>query len=156
MQAISFKPRIISALLIGLACASITACGGGGDGEPFDTVIGLQEHAVSPSDEATGKVGYRLPIVSRTETFGPAISTVEWEVEPLSNAQGELEIGDPTCEKGQRSSRSIPNSEKVIVTWTCETSVMPRTGANGQFEIRSHVTLETGASQTAGFVLTVK
>ncbi|WP_234265139.1 hypothetical protein [Hydrogenophaga sp. NFH-34] len=154
MQAPSkFKRGLIMAAAI--ATITLAGCGGGDEDGPGSVQTPeLRTHTVSPADSASGKVGMRVPIDSYTETFGTTIEQVEWQVEPIADAEGDLKIADPTCTKGEKSVRTVPGSDKVIEALSCETTVMALDGAKGKFEVTSRVTLGTGSAKKASFVFT--
>lgn len=154
MQARSkFKISMLAATA--LASIVLTGCGGGDEEHGSLNIPELRTHTVSPADSSSAKIGMRLPIDSYTETFGATIDSVEWDVEPIADAEGDLKIADPTCTKGEKSTRTVPGSEKVIKALSCETNVMAQEGAKGDFEVTSRVTLSNGATKSASFIFTV-
>lgn len=132
--------------------ALVTACGGGEEEETAHTPE-LRSHTVQ-AEATAAKAKMRVPISSLTETFGAEILSVYWDVEPLRDAVGGLLIADEDCTKGEKSTRLVPNSDKVIARWSCPTSVMAIEGAKGDFEVTAIAELSTGAVKKASFIFT--
>ncbi|MBS3912788.1 MAG: hypothetical protein KGZ70_13475 [Hydrogenophaga sp.] len=153
---ITFGKRTISALCASAVLAALGACGGGGSDS---TPTALRVHTLSQSGEAFAKQGVRQEVAAVAEAFGADITSMAWQVEPLGAAKGAVSVGDTSCATADRRTRSIPDSDKSIVTVECRTTVVVAdagsTKAEGPFRVTSSVRLATGESNSESFILNI-
>lgn len=129
------------------ALASLTACGGGGEEGPQNTIVKFD---VLPGAAVTVTAGQSVPLYAASETFGPKIKGMAWSAALASGAaSGTLTVEDPTCKQGSFSSREVPGSPHLNVgTGLCETVARVSDDAVGDFVIVGTVTGEDATQRS--------
>lgn len=150
----SIKRSFLAVANLFTLTAALVACGGGGS-DGTTGVVGLQSHEAF-SEAYAAAPGYRLAVTAEATTLGPSIESIAWSADPLRDANGAVGFGDADCEKGTRSTRSVPgDTTKVVDTLTCKTYMVASEGSSGQFEVTSFVTLSDGSTHKIGFTVSI-